>query len=40
MLHKSGYNKSNKIRFTLIARYLNNKDKSQGCKIGLKELLD
>ncbi len=41
MLHKSGYNKSNKIRFTLIARYLNIKDKSfQGCKIGLKELLD
>ena len=41
LLHKSGHNKSNRIRFTLIARYLNIKDKSfKGCRISFKELLD
>lgn len=39
LLHQSGFNSSNQIRFTLIGRYLNICDKNfKGCKIGFNEL--
>ena len=41
MLHRSGLNKSKKIRFTLIARYMNITDTNfKGCRIGLQEISD
>ncbi len=40
MLHQSGFNMSNRIRFSLIGRYINIEDKSfKGCKKSM-ELLD
>jgi len=39
LLHQSGINSSDQIRFTLIGRYLNITDKNfKGCKFGINEL--